>query len=55
MLANERENHAAVETELNMKNLGLADKLKEGNGELTGNQNFFHFYSFFWSSWKGVH
>ena len=36
MLANERENHAAVET----------GELKEGNGELTGNQKFFIFIRF---------
>ncbi|KAK3746376.1 hypothetical protein QZH41_018195 [Actinostola sp. cb2023] len=29
ILGSERENHAAVETELNMKNLSLTDKLKE--------------------------
>ena len=37
MLASEREKHAAVATELNMKNLSLADKLKETNADLTGN------------------
>ena len=36
VLGTEREKHAAIETELNMKNLGLADKLKEARGELTG-------------------
>ena len=36
VLSTEREKHAAIETELNMKNLGLADKLKEARGELTG-------------------
>jgi len=36
VLSSEREKHAATETELNMKNLGLADKLKEARGELTG-------------------
>lgn len=36
VLTSEREKHAATETELNMKNLGLADKLKEARGELTG-------------------
>ena len=36
VLSTEREKHAATETELNMKNLGLADKLKEARGELTG-------------------
>ncbi|KAL9974095.1 hypothetical protein ACROYT_G011096 [Oculina patagonica] len=35
VLTSEREKHAATETELNMKNLGLADKLKEARGELT--------------------
>ncbi|XP_068722534.1 kinesin-like protein KIF15 isoform X2 [Montipora capricornis] len=35
VLSSEREKHAATETELNMKNLGLADKLKEARGELT--------------------
>ncbi|CAH3020308.1 unnamed protein product, partial [Porites evermanni] len=35
VLSTEREKHAAIETELNMKNLGLADKLKEARGELT--------------------
>ena len=36
VLSTEREKHATIETELNMKNLGLADKLKEARGELTG-------------------
>ena len=36
VLSTERKKHAAIETELNMKNLGLADKLKEARGELTG-------------------
>ncbi|XP_074616503.1 kinesin-like protein KIF15 isoform X3 [Acropora palmata] len=35
VLSSEREKHAASETELNMKNLGLADKLKEARGEVT--------------------
>lgn len=35
VLSSEREKHAATETELNMKNLGLADKLKDARGELT--------------------
>ncbi|XP_031571962.1 kinesin-like protein KIF15 isoform X2 [Actinia tenebrosa] len=32
-LASEREKHAATETELNMKNLSLTDKLRESKGE----------------------
>lgn len=43
VLTSEREKHAATETELNMKNLGLADKLKEARGELTGMFNLSSF------------
>ena len=41
VLSSEREKHAASETELNMKNLGLADKLKEARGEVTGMWHIF--------------
>lgn len=46
VLSSEREKHAASETELNMKNLGLADKLKEARGEVTGMWRIFLISSF---------
>lgn len=46
VLSSEREKHAASETELNMKNLGLADKLKEARGEVTGMWHIFLISSF---------